>query len=119
MPKFHFHGPFIRFGAGHIYNNNYNEVTDGINTRDGAQVLVEGNVFIGSFKPLYSDSGYAVASETISALETIMRHLLVRSRRRRILILRLFQQGEGCCCGRGGKHFELLILRSFFGEVFW
>jgi pectate lyase len=56
-------GPSIRFGTGHIFNNYYNAVSDGINTRDGAQVLVENNVFVGSKKPLYStDSGYAVAT---------------------------------------------------------
>ncbi|KAH6669545.1 putative pectate lyase A [Halenospora varia] len=55
-------GPSIRFGTGHIYNNYYDTVSDGINTRDGAQVLVEANTFVGSKKPLYStDSGYAVA----------------------------------------------------------
>ncbi|PQE16596.1 putative pectate lyase A protein [Rutstroemia sp. NJR-2017a BBW] len=56
-------GPSIRFGTAHIYNNYYNNVSDGINTRDGAQALVEGNVFVSSKKPLYStDAGYAVAS---------------------------------------------------------
>lgn len=56
-------GPSIRFGTGHIYNNYYDTVADGINTRDGAQVLVENNVFVGSSKPLYStDDGYAVAT---------------------------------------------------------
>jgi pectate lyase len=41
----------------------YNNVADGINTRDGAQVLVENNVFVGGKNPLYStDSGYAVAT---------------------------------------------------------
>jgi pectate lyase len=35
----------------------------GINTRDGAQLLVENNVFAGQDKPLYStDEGYAVAT---------------------------------------------------------
>jgi pectate lyase len=38
-------------------NNN-----DGINTRDGAQLLVENNVWTGTTKPLYStDEGFAVA----------------------------------------------------------
>ena len=38
-------------------------MSDGINTRDGAQLLVQNNVFSGSKKALYStDSGYAVAS---------------------------------------------------------
>lgn len=35
----------------------------GINTRDGAQLLVENNVFSGEDKPLYStDEGFAVAN---------------------------------------------------------
>ncbi|KAJ5259568.1 hypothetical protein N7478_012549 [Penicillium angulare] len=56
--------PSIRFGTGHIYNSYYLDVNDGINTRDGAQVLVESNVFDGSDKPLYStDDGYAVARD--------------------------------------------------------
>jgi pectate lyase len=56
--------PSIRFGTGHIYNSYFDAVNDGINTRDGAQVLVESNVFVGSDKPLYStDSGYAVSKD--------------------------------------------------------
>lgn len=56
-------GPSLRFGTGHIFNNYYESVADGINTRDGAQVLVQNNVFVGSKKPLYStDAGYAVAT---------------------------------------------------------
>ncbi|ORY18039.1 pectate lyase B [Clohesyomyces aquaticus] len=56
-------GPSIRFGTGHIFNNYYENVPDAINTRDGAQVLVQNNAFVGSKKPLYStDAGYAVAS---------------------------------------------------------
>jgi pectate lyase len=40
------------------------DVSDGINTRDGAQLLVESNTFSGSKKPLYStDNGYAVAKD--------------------------------------------------------
>lgn len=36
---------------------------DGINTRVGAELLVQNNVFVGVKKPLYStDSGYANAS---------------------------------------------------------
>ncbi|CZR60293.1 probable pectate lyase A [Phialocephala subalpina] len=60
----HSRGPSLRFGTGHIFNNYYNEVVDGINTRDGAQVLVESNTFVGSTSPLYStDDGYAVAND--------------------------------------------------------
>ncbi len=37
-------------------------MTDGNNTRDGAQVLVESNVFVRSSVPLYNtNAGYAVA----------------------------------------------------------
>lgn len=54
--------PSFRFGHGHIYNNVFDNNNDGINTRDGAQLLVENNVFTGTNKPLYStDSGFAVA----------------------------------------------------------
>ncbi|KAL4782191.1 pectate lyase A [Aspergillus varians] len=53
--------PSIRFGTGHLYNNYYENVSDGINTRIGAQVLVESNVWVDGKKALYStDSGYAV-----------------------------------------------------------
>ena len=55
--------PSFRFGHGHIFNNVYDDNNDGINTRDGAQLLVENNVWTGTNKkPLYStDEGYAVA----------------------------------------------------------
>ncbi|PYH88232.1 pectin lyase-like protein [Aspergillus ellipticus CBS 707.79] len=56
--------PSFRFGTGHIYNSYYLDVSDGINARDGAQLLVESNQFVGSKKPLYStDDGYAVAND--------------------------------------------------------
>ncbi|CAE6419028.1 unnamed protein product [Rhizoctonia solani] len=55
--------PSFRFGTGHIFNNYYYDSNDGINTRVGAQLLVENNVFSNMKKPLYStDSGYAVAT---------------------------------------------------------
>ncbi|KAF8650623.1 hypothetical protein AX16_005158 [Volvariella volvacea WC 439] len=54
--------PSFRFGHGHIYNNFFENVNDGINTRVGAQLLVENNVFVNTKAPLYStSSGYAVA----------------------------------------------------------
>ncbi|KAF2006196.1 polysaccharide lyase family 1 protein [Amniculicola lignicola CBS 123094] len=56
-------GPSFRFGTGHLFNNYYENVSDGINTRSGAQVLVQNNVFVGSKKPLYTvDDGQAVAT---------------------------------------------------------
>ncbi|KAF2085569.1 polysaccharide lyase family 1 protein [Saccharata proteae CBS 121410] len=57
-------GPSYRFGSGHVINSYYENVSDGINTRDGAQLLVESNVFSGSDKPLYStNGGYAVSND--------------------------------------------------------
>ncbi|KAL4923826.1 pectate lyase family protein [Aspergillus undulatus] len=54
-------GPSFRFGTGHIYNNYYENVSDGINTRLGAELLVESNVWVDGKKALYStDEGYAV-----------------------------------------------------------
>jgi pectate lyase len=40
--------PSFRFGKGHVYNNFFENVSDGINTRKGAQLLVENNVFTGT-----------------------------------------------------------------------
>ncbi|KII96156.1 polysaccharide lyase family 1 protein [Plicaturopsis crispa FD-325 SS-3] len=55
--------PSFRFGTGHIFNNVYDDNNDGINTRDGAQLLVENNVWTGTDKPLYAtDEGYAVSN---------------------------------------------------------
>ncbi|CAE6457208.1 unnamed protein product [Rhizoctonia solani] len=55
--------PSFRFGHGHIFNNYYLNNNDGINTRVGAELLVQNNVFEGVKKPLYStDNGYANAS---------------------------------------------------------
>ncbi|KAG7100188.1 hypothetical protein E1B28_001965 [Marasmius oreades] len=54
--------PSFRFGHGHIFNNFFENNSDGINTRDGAQLLVENNVWVAPKKPLYStDGGFAVA----------------------------------------------------------
>jgi len=55
--------PSLRFGTGHIVNNYFENTSDGINTRQGAQVLVENNVWSGCKKAVYStDGGYAVVS---------------------------------------------------------
>jgi len=54
--------PSLRFGTGHVFNSYFLNVADGVNTRDGAQVLVESTAWSGSSKPLYStDAGYAVS----------------------------------------------------------
>ncbi|KAG8769356.1 hypothetical protein FRC12_005009 [Ceratobasidium sp. 428] len=52
--------PSFRFGHGHIFNNYFLSNSDGINTRVGAELLVQNNVFESVEKPLYStDNGYA------------------------------------------------------------
>jgi len=57
-------GPSFRFGTGHLYNNYFEDVSDGINTRQGAQLLVESNQWVNPKKPLYStDDGYAVSKD--------------------------------------------------------
>lgn len=55
--------PSFRFGTGHLFNNYFNNVSDGINARQGAQLLVQNNVWENSKKAIYStNGGYAVAS---------------------------------------------------------
>ncbi|TVY55795.1 putative pectate lyase A [Lachnellula cervina] len=57
--------PSIRFGTGHIFNSYFKNMSTGVDTRDGAEVLVQSNVFTEVDEPiaaLYSDdTGYAVA----------------------------------------------------------
>jgi len=58
--------PSLRFGTGHIYNNFYQNVEgSGINSRMGAEVLVESNVFRNVKRPISTnldsrEEGYAV-----------------------------------------------------------
>ena len=37
--------PSVRFGTAHIFNNLFDNVSDGVNTRQGAQTLIENNVW--------------------------------------------------------------------------
>ncbi|RMJ26567.1 hypothetical protein PHISP_02559 [Aspergillus sp. HF37] len=54
--------PSFRFGTGHVYKSYFENAGDGINTRMGAQMLVESNVFVNVDEALYStDKGYTVA----------------------------------------------------------
>ncbi|THV48554.1 hypothetical protein BGAL_0241g00110 [Botrytis galanthina] len=57
--------PSFRFGTGHVFNSYFLNATTGIDTRDGAQILVQSNVFKNVNEPiaaLYSDdTGYANA----------------------------------------------------------
>jgi len=57
--------PSLRFGTGHVYNSYFYNQNTGIDTRDGAQILVQSNVFNNVSEPiaaLYSDdTGYVNA----------------------------------------------------------
>ncbi|KAK3940292.1 pectin lyase fold/virulence factor [Diplogelasinospora grovesii] len=56
-------GPSIRFGTGHVYNSYYENMNTAINTRMGAQVLVQSNAFKNVTDPIESvdsdEVGYA------------------------------------------------------------
>ncbi|KAI1812422.1 polysaccharide lyase family 1 protein [Poronia punctata] len=61
-------GPSFRFGTGHIFNTYYSKANTAINTRQGAQLLVESVVFEGCGEKAvyYADSdttGYAVVKD--------------------------------------------------------
>lgn len=46
-------GPLFRFGQGHLFNNYYNNIIDtGINSRMGARLRIEHNVFENSKDPI-------------------------------------------------------------------
>lgn len=50
--------PSLRYGTGHVYNSYFDSMNTGIDTRDGAQILVQSNVFVNCTEPiaaLYSD----------------------------------------------------------------
>ena len=45
--------PSIRFGTAHIFNNYYEDIkTSGVNTREGAEVLIESTVFDNVKRPV-------------------------------------------------------------------
>ncbi|TRX94292.1 hypothetical protein FHL15_004759 [Xylaria flabelliformis] len=60
--------PLFRFGTGHIFNSYYSAVNTAVNTRMGAQVLVESTVFEGcGDEAIYfadsDETGYAVVKD--------------------------------------------------------
>ncbi|CAE6429318.1 unnamed protein product [Rhizoctonia solani] len=60
--------PSLRFGTGHIYNNYYKNVaTSGVDSRLGAQVLVESNCFDSVTSPIATKlhGGFAVQRDNI------------------------------------------------------
>ncbi|KAG9256922.1 pectin lyase fold/virulence factor [Emericellopsis atlantica] len=61
-------GPSVRFGTVHVYNNAYEHMIDSaINTRLGAQVLVESTTFTDTDKPIIfrdsDETGYVVVND--------------------------------------------------------
>ena len=61
-------GPSVRFGTAHIYNNLYENLIDSaVNTRLGAQVLIESTRFVGTEKPIIfrdsDETGYVVTND--------------------------------------------------------
>lgn len=61
-------GPSVRFGTAHIYNNLYESMLDSaINTRLGAQVLIESTTFVDTENPIIfrdsDETGYVVTND--------------------------------------------------------
>ncbi|CAE6490756.1 unnamed protein product [Rhizoctonia solani] len=72
--------PSLRFGTGHIYNNYLkNAFTSGVDSRDGAQTLVESNVFDSVVQPIQTalNGGYAVQRNNILINTTMNTDLVV------------------------------------------
>ncbi|KAF4984499.1 hypothetical protein FZEAL_347 [Fusarium zealandicum] len=63
-------GPLLRFGTAHIFNTYYNTMDTGLNSRMGAQALIQSSVFenVGK-KAIFTESskqdGYVVAEDVI------------------------------------------------------
>jgi pectate lyase len=56
-------GPMFRIGTGHIFNNYWNSVDDGVRTRAGAQLLIESCVFENTNDCILAKNGYAVVRD--------------------------------------------------------
>lgn len=61
--------PSVRFGTAHIFNSYYDSADTGVNTRMGAEVLVESTVFEGVKYPVTSkdsdETGSAVTNDIV------------------------------------------------------
>lgn len=59
----------VRFGTAHIFNSFYENVVDGINTRMGANILLESSVFEGAERAVFSDGssepGFATVHDVV------------------------------------------------------
>ncbi|GAB1313721.1 hypothetical protein MFIFM68171_03931 [Madurella fahalii] len=54
-----------RFGTGHIFNSYYENVVNGINTRMGANILIESSVFEESGQAVFSENSTEVGYATV------------------------------------------------------
>ena len=64
--------PLFRFGHAHIYNNYYHDIyTSGINTRMGAEVFVENNIFDNVKEPVCSLDSKAIGYWNLSGNQFI------------------------------------------------
>ncbi|KAI0314716.1 pectin lyase-like protein [Amylostereum chailletii] len=66
--------PSLRFGTGHIYSNFFdNLIQSGIDSRDGAQTLVEDNLFSHSDNPIETtlNGGFAVQRDNVFRNSTL------------------------------------------------
>ncbi|KAK0111079.1 hypothetical protein ONS95_001458 [Cadophora gregata] len=62
-------GPSIRFGTAHIFNQVSETCSTGLNTRMGAQVLVESSVFSGTSKSIESADSKTVGFATVNDVD--------------------------------------------------
>ncbi|OAG09308.1 pectin lyase-like protein [Paraphaeosphaeria sporulosa] len=56
-------GPMFRIGTGHLFNNYWQDLDDGVRTRAGAQLLIESSVFEGTNDAIIAKDGYAVVRD--------------------------------------------------------
>lgn len=56
-------GPMFRIGTGHLFNNYWNQMDDGVRTRAGAQLLLESCVFENTNDDIIAKNGYAVVKD--------------------------------------------------------
>ncbi|KAF1972299.1 pectate lyase a, partial [Bimuria novae-zelandiae CBS 107.79] len=61
--KLYSRGPMFRIGTGHLFNNYWLDMDDGVRTRAGAQLLIESSVFEGTNDDIIAKNGYAVVRD--------------------------------------------------------
>ena len=61
--------PSIRFGTGHIFNSYFEKSDTGVNTRMGAQVLVESSVFVNVAEPIESEDSDETGSAVVKDVD--------------------------------------------------